>query len=545
MLTAQRVAWVLQHSSTSRLMRPIEALEKFDRYQASLGIEQAAKWVAMAARQSGLMQVETLNFTADGKQQWWQFNAPLSWTPLQAWIQVPDADNLLIDHQQQAFALATYSCAVTKQRFPLVNLDETNYQGKILVIPSIQFSQKNWPDLLAQTGAAGFITDATARHDPQTEQIFRGRIELPPGSPLFAFSATPEELAHLIVAARRHCMAQVEICLDHSATMPVVTACMPGCDTSQEIWLTAHLCHSRAGANDNASGVSALLEIATLMAQLQKDSTVAPLRYSLRFVWGPEFLGVAALQHHYRHHPAPLAVINLDMVGENQTLCGSPLCIEHPLQRLSSPLGLLAEQFAAEVFRQTADAGGQWLSLPFHGFSDHALFMNHSDHQRNSPAIQICHIGDRFNHSAGDTLDKVSSVEMKRTLAIVVPLLQALQQQTPEYFAQKPHASDQTADCLYGHWPGPLNLRRLIQTLPPTVRYPLENHLARDKRYLAALHHCVLNADGRTWPQIIETACKELGFILPADVEDSFRKALFSSPWLKADSPHTGIGEEK
>ncbi|MEE4409941.1 MULTISPECIES: DUF4910 domain-containing protein [unclassified Serratia (in: enterobacteria)] len=545
MLTAQRVAWVLQHSSTSRLMHPIEALGKFDRFQASLGIEQAAQWVATAARQRGLMPVDTLHFPADGKQQWWEFTAPLAWTPLRAWLRVSEADNLLIDHQQQAFAIATYSCAVTRQHFSLVTPEETQWQGKILVIPSVQFSQQNWPDLLAQRGAAGFITDAPARHDPQTKQTFRGRIELPADSPLFAFSATPEELTRLIAAARQHGKAQVEICLDHTATMPVVTACMPGCDTTQEIWLTAHLCHSRAGANDNASGISALLETATLMAQLQKERTFPPLRYSLRFVWGPEFLGVAALQHHYRHHPAPLAVINLDMVGENQTLCGSPLCIEHPLQRLSSPLGSLAEQFAAEVFRQTADSGGQWLSLPFHGFSDHALFMNHNDHRRNSPAIQICHIGDRFNHSAGDTLDKVSSVEMKRTLAIVVPLLQALQQQPPEYFAQKPHVSDQTADGLYGHWSGPLNLRRLIQTLPPTVRHPLENHLARDKRYLAAFHHCVLNADGRAWPQIVEATRRELGFILPTEVEESFRDALFSSPWFKADSPHTGIVEEK
>ncbi|WP_447907787.1 DUF4910 domain-containing protein [Serratia fonticola] len=545
MFTAQQVAWVLQHSSTSRLMQPIDALGKFDRYQASLGIEQAAKWVAEAAQQRDLRQVETLHFPADGKQHWWHFTAPLAWTPLQAWLHVPAADNLLIDHQQHALAIATYSCAVNQQHFTLATPEESEWQGKVLVIPSEQYRQQDWPLLLAQAGAAGFITDAPACHDRQTNVSFRGRIELPPGSSLFAFSATPEEMRHLETAARRHCCAQAEICLDHTAAMPVVTACLPGCDTTHEIWLTAHLCHSRAGANDNASGISALLETAALISQLQKNDASPPLRYTLRFIWGPEFLGVAALQHHYRHRPAPLAVINLDMVGENQTLCCSPLCIEHPPQRLSSSLGLLAEECAAEAFLQTADSGGKWLSIPFHGFSDHALFMNHSDHSRNSPAIQICHIGDRFNHTAGDTSDKVSPVEMKRTLAIVVPLLLKLQQQRPEYIAPKPPATRPIDDGLYGHWPGPLNLRGLIQALPPALRYPLERHLAQDKRYLAALHHCVLNADGRSWPQIVEATNKELGFILPANIDESFRNALLASSWFTTNAKQAGIDEER
>jgi hypothetical protein len=132
-------------------------------------------------------------------------------------------------------------------------------------------------------------------------------------------------------------------------------------------------------------------------------------------MWGPEFLGVAAVLHERqtsRHDFAlPSSVINLDMVGENQSLCGCPFLIERPPEWHVDRLAVLAEHLVAETFAQTREGDDAWRAAPFMGFSDHALF---ADPSIGRPAVQFCHAPDRFNHSAADTLDKVSPTELRR-----------------------------------------------------------------------------------------------------------------------------------
>jgi len=517
-MTQKWLEWALSASNETEMLDVIYKLGEFDRYQASQGILAAARFVSRAAKECGMGDVDIHPFTADGSRCWWDFQAPIAWTPVKATLSLLHPPCVL-NHQSEPYTLATYSAAACGQ-YPLVFLDEVNdLSGKIVLIPAAQYQPAGLLARLKQRGAVGFVTDAFARFDPDSGRFWRGRLELPPGCELFAFSVLPQELRNL---ADGETEAHVEIVIDDKATMPVVSASIPGMPEEREIWVTAHLCHSRAGANDNASGVSASLEVAKLAQRWVKMS--GTLRYPLRFIWGPEFLGVAAMQHKRRHLPGPIAVINLDMVGEDPERCGSPMCVELPPARLASPLGEMAKTLMQTVFALTAGYPGSWLCMPFHGFSDHALFMNHSDAQRNCPAVQLCHINDRFNHTAADLPDKVSATEMKRTVAVTLALIMQLQALEPEQIMPPRQALAPEHGGVTGCWAGPLNLRGLIQQLHNPLRQSIETLIARDKRYLALLHLCAIGADGRQREALVRESANTIGLTL----SDEAAVALFA-----------------
>ena len=171
------------------------------------------------------------------------------------------------------------------------------------------------------------------------------------------------------------------------------------------------------GANDNASGVAAVLGCIRVLAALSTARPADACRATIRCLWGPEFLGTAATLHDCFRTTGgarPRAVINLDMVGENQTVCGGPFIVERPAGLAPSLLGPVAEAVVERVFAVTAEHPGRWAASPLLGFSDHALF---ADPRIGCPAVQFCHTPDRFNHSAADTIDKVCAVELRRTIA--------------------------------------------------------------------------------------------------------------------------------
>ncbi|HHT2830957.1 DUF4910 domain-containing protein [Klebsiella aerogenes] len=511
-MTQKWLKWALSNGNETEMFDIIHGLGEFDRYQASQGIMSAATFISRVAKEKGMCDATVHHFTANGSRSWWDFQAPVAWTPLKATLSL-FPPSCVLDHRSKPFTLATYSAAACGQ-YPMVFFDEVNdLNGKVVLIPASDYQPAGLLASLKQRGAAGFVTDAFARFDPDSGRYWRGRLELPPGCELFAFSVLPEELRDLACAETE---AYVEIVIDDDASMPVVSASIPGKTEVREIWVTAHLCHSRAGANDNASGVSASLEVAKLVQCLIKTS--GALRYPIRFIWGPEFLGVAAMQYKRRHLPGPIAVINLDMVGEDPERCGAPMCVELPPDSLTSPLGEMAKMLMQNVFSLTAGYPGSWLSMPFHGFSDHALFMNHSDAQRNCPAVQLCHINDRFNHTAADLPDKVSGVEMKRAVAVALALIMQLQALRPEQIL--PHRQEPAPEDggLVGRWEGPLNLRGLIQRLDKPLRQSIETLISRDKRYLALLHLCAIGANGCRRETLVHESANTIGLPLSDEV---------------------------
>jgi hypothetical protein len=409
-------------------MRQLVELCTLDRFQASQGIQAAAHQVADFAERAGLQEVRIRQFSADGERQWWTFRAPRAWTPVTAHLRAGatvDCLSPVTSYPDQACSLATNSSATPAggTLLRLVEWPPTSEMG----------ADGDWLAVIRPTGephcrsirhaencgAAGFAALAGPTDVPNRV----GRIELPTSSRMFGFSVSRESLVSLLNIARTSGFAQATVTIERSAEMPLVEGILPGLGT-EEILMTAHLCHHRPGANDNLSGVVGLLGVCRSLARLQQANGV-PLQRSVRFLWAPEFTGMAAYLHdvvEHRQSPLPAAVINLDMIGEDQRRCGGPLILESPPIHVSSCLEAIAARCLSLLPQRSQSYSGavpvdtwHWQPVPFVGASDHGLF---ADRAIARPAIMLGHWPDRFNHSSEDTPDKVSPDELRRTATV-------------------------------------------------------------------------------------------------------------------------------
>jgi hypothetical protein len=591
------------------MMGDLVRLCAYDRYQASDGIEQAALLVAERARAIGLSNVQIDRYPADGQVRWWSFRAPTAWTPRIARLRVRGGDgrSLQIDHAQDPFSVATYSAATPRggTNYRLIRfsprLADKMLAGKIAVVTRAGFGR----DLLRRLshhGCAGFITDCscvTSRpcDGNGSESQYPGRIELEPETPLFGFSVTSHQLSSIQEWAANGAEAHVEIEVDRAAAMPVVSAVIPGESSEREIWLIGHLCHPRPGANDNASGVAALLGVAGALLTSRMANPRWQTSRTIRFVWGPEFVGPAAMLHRqivaHGSSATPAAVINMDMVGQNQTLCEGPFVIERSPDFRTSAINPLAEHLVAQVFRQTSHWPGIWTASPFVGYSDHALF---ADPKFDCSTVQFCHVPDRFNHSSGDSVEKICPIEMRRATAAAAALIYLLAKnqsvtrpaielvvkawctdelsRAHEVASRYRHAKDatwsprfiryvlrrlnelqsvlelaepgiepsyvsegsipsQSQNGVMARWAGPVNFRGILADLPVHQRSVTSDLIKNDKCVYAILLNMAIRANGRkTRDAIISETSFALRCPIDATVASRLFDLLLESGWL-------------
>ncbi len=170
------------------------------------------------------------------------------------------------------------------------------------------------------------------------------------------------------------------------------------------ITFTAHICHPKPGANDNASGSAMLIELARILSRIHSKSS----RFGFSFLWIPEYYGTQAFTERYMNDEH-YTVINLDMVAGSPDRSGSTLMVVRtPLSRFSILSGLI------EMFTELSNSGGKSFSgepmplipqrsYPYEMGSDHDVF-----NFNGIPGVMDITWPDRFYHSSGDTLDKIS-----------------------------------------------------------------------------------------------------------------------------------------
>lgn len=183
------------------------------------------------------------------------------------------------------------------------------------------------------------------------------------------------------------------------------------------------------GANDNATGVATLAEIAHSLAQLVRTGELSPRR-TITFIWGDEIRATARfLQENPARAEGVRWGMSLDMVGENTELTGGTFLIEkmpdpsavwtrgddHHSEWGGQPLK--AEQLTPHYFNDfvlnrcldQAAATSGWIvrTNPFEGGSDHTPFL-----EAKKPGLLLWHFTDQFYHTDSDRLDKVSAQTM-------------------------------------------------------------------------------------------------------------------------------------
>lgn len=237
------------------------------------------------------------------------------------------------------------------------------------------------------------------------------------------------------------------------ATSWNVAGLLPGTDPAlrdETILVTSHYDHLGVqngklypGANDNASGVAAMLEVARLLLE-------RPLPRSVLFVaFGSEEQLMLGSYHYVAHPLRPLnttvAVINLDMIGRNEEHTAESLGAYDVTAGRSHQLNLVGAAFSPDletVFSKAAPAAGVELSTKFDRDSSmRALFR--CDHlpflQKGIPAVWLFGGFHPGYHEPVDTVDRLDFEKLAHAVDLTVHTVRTLAatRDTPRFHARR------------------------------------------------------------------------------------------------------------
>jgi len=190
--------------------------------------------------------------------------------------------------------------------------------------------------------------------------------------------------------------------------------------------LSAHV--QEPGANDNASGVGDLTEMARVLGSLIRGGSIAPKRtitmlFGLEIAQTRNFLGDDSIRT-----KGVRWGLSLDMTGEDTKKTGGTFLIEkmpdpsaiwtrgddhhtdwggRPLTKADLIPTYYNDYLIARCLDQAATTGWVVRANPFEGGSDHTPFLEFK-----KPGALFWHFTDVYYHTDGDRLDKVSEQEL-------------------------------------------------------------------------------------------------------------------------------------
>ncbi len=451
-LSPQQAQIIIDAASGDRALGHIRQLALHHRWFVSDGYLEAARYIGEQAGAAGLRDVTIERYPSDGDSYYSTDKSLPKWTVKSAVLRlVEPVSKHLVSWAENPIVLASNSRSA-KVRAELVDVGEgvqaSDYAGKEvrgkIVLASAPQSKGRIETVhrlaVLERGAAGVISYRSYHLDDFPDLVTWDHIwtlELQGKLSTFGFCVSKRmgwELKRLLQSGEKVVLqADVDASLS-SGEYAVVTGHIPGSDPAgREIWFVAHLDHSQPSANDNASGSAAILETARVLRSLFDSGALPRPHRTLRFLWVPEIKGSYAFVSRHRDQArGAAAVVNMDMVGENQALCGSVFRVtqtpdstpsflndllrwnlDFMLAHNSEPGPGLLEPLAAVSPLGTRDP---WKAavIPYSQGSDHDVFMGGVV---NIPATMLGSWPDAFYHSSGDTPDKSDPTQLKRAVA--------------------------------------------------------------------------------------------------------------------------------
>jgi hypothetical protein len=357
--------------SGERAHAALRDLTRFHRIQASPGYDDAADWLVAALEPTGL-EIEVEHASGDGATRVLGQLMPEGWALDRATAWLVDGSGArepLCDFAAEPLSVIQRSDSA-RGRFPIVALDDASgaprdgvaLRGAVALTRG--GARASLERAVRERGAAGLLCDGRRLFPPvRAEEHDRDSLaytsfwwngDEPRG---WGFVVTPNAGARLRERLDRGERLELEVEIAsrrYSARIPLVTARLAG-ESADEILVVSHLCHPRPGANDNASGAAAALEAARALAALATREPLARRARSVRFLWMPELTGTFAwLGGAPGRIERLVAALNLDMVGADQSQCGSTLLLEHP--------PCFAASFAEDLLHRIRDEARDWIT---------------------------------------------------------------------------------------------------------------------------------------------------------------------------------------
>ncbi|MBA3571881.1 MAG: M28 family peptidase [Pyrinomonadaceae bacterium] len=450
------IAALSQELSGETAKRNLEYIARHHRMRGSRGFRAAAEHVVEQLRAYGLTDARIEQFSADGKLFYGTQKSRPAWDAefAELWelreTSAGWAQNIrLASWEAMPISLAqdSESGEVTAELVDAGSgTSESDYAGKDVRGKIVMAAAQ--PGSVARLaverfGAAGIVSYAQNQRTAwwgENENLVRwGHLDTFASMPTFAFMISLKQARSFQQRLSRGEQIRLGATVragKHPGFYDVVTASIPGADPrlrAEEIALSCHLDHQRPGANDNASGSVAILEVARTFSKLIREGGIARPARTIRFIWPPEIEGTLALLNARPELSSRIkAVIHMDMVGGGPETKAIFHVTRGPAS-LPSFVNDVAEHFGELVNEQSSQfAKGETATYPMFApeggkealQAEMAEFSMGSDHQVYSdssfgiPAIYLNDWPDRYIHTNFDMPANVDPTKLKRAAFI-------------------------------------------------------------------------------------------------------------------------------
>lgn len=391
----------------------------------------------------GLQRVEVLDAPADGTSQFGYWTEPLAWDVKEARLEiidpaVPAGERTLADYQKAPCSVCMWSGptppgGITAQ---VVELKETkpaaianlDLRGRLVLTAQVP-SDFKWA--LAKAGALGAINTYTENPGlPDGRQWINawgdnGWAFTKSSTPLLCFSITPRQSSLIRRLLTANTTVRVKATVNsryYQGVYPYVTGVIPGTGT-EEVLTLGH--NSEQGAEDNATGVSAMLETAATLNRLIASGRLPQPKRSIRILITPEMYGS---MHYIATHPdrmgRTIAAITVDTPAGPYEQAGTEYTFSVDPQVASSYVDAFILKVAEDYFPSIdlgfhdvyiSKVGRPWHEHPYMAWSDSYL---------GDPAIGVADVaissdsGVETHHNSEDTPDRIDPRSL-RDLAVI------------------------------------------------------------------------------------------------------------------------------
>lgn len=442
---------LIQTSSGDRAHDNVSRLALWDRSQVTEGYAEAAAWMLDQAKKAGLEDAQIERFPSGAAVQYFGNQTEKLWRVRKGelWMVSPFQVRLTT-YADLPMSLARNSVSAEIEA-ELVDVgrgirDEdyrTDVRGKVVLTESSPGGV--YTAAVIKRGAAGIVSSWSVPGFDMLnrlpgdfpDQVGWGRIPEPKegdtSRPAFLISSRRAQEIKQVLAQGKP--VTVRLFVDASlvdGTLDVVNGSIPGSMyPSEEIVVTCHLDHYKPGANDNASGSAAVLEmVRTLNELIASGKLPRPLR-TIRFLWVPEYMGTWAwLAKHQSDPVVRLANLNFDMLGENLRLTNARFAVGYTPDFNPSWMNGLMESIVAFLNKYNGDrypAQKEFHVISVRGTrnrlnatmepasvgTDHELF-----NTLRIPGTGPAGWPDDFYHSSEDTPDKTDPTQLHRVIVI-------------------------------------------------------------------------------------------------------------------------------
>ncbi len=407
------------------------AISNFHRIQASPGFSEAIEYLKKTIESLSDAKVKVFEYPADGKTVVGTWQNPYSWEGIEGKLELLEPEmRTLANFRSEPISLIAHSTSAeidTEVVYVGKGLSSQDYDGKDvkgkLVLTESLARLVHRPACIDH-GAAGILTFVAPEGIDEIADLRRYEaiwptLEEKEGTK-FGFSLKQTDgikiRQWLDEGKTVRVKAKVNANLS-TGKLQVLSALIQGENKSKELWLVAHVCHPRPGANDNASGSGALLEVLRTLTQLIKDEKIPRPVFSIRFLWIPEWSGTIQFIHNELDIlKRCMGMINLDMVGADPSKSGSILHLYRTPFSLPSTMNNVVRYWLKTEAKRKDDRreGGTMTPLPYQysrysAGSDHFML---TDSTIGIPAVMLNQYPDRFYHTSTDTADKLDSRQM-------------------------------------------------------------------------------------------------------------------------------------